>query len=119
MSLPSCPEVFCGRDKELATIQGIMDGEAQAHVLITGGIGVGKSCLTHYFLYQEATIGIFGSRRYLIPCDALQGHASGLQTIISTTLGVPEKCSKSREQLLAYLLKQSKPSLIVLDDFGV
>lgn len=119
--LPLAPEIFHGRESELAELVRTFTATQQAHSVICGLGGSGKSSLALKVIHDPDVARVFGDRRYFISCDNADGLL-GLLSTLGAAFGLPpiseESTSGYKPTLLTFLVCANAPSLIVLDNLG-
>ncbi|KAI0246915.1 hypothetical protein BJV78DRAFT_1157567 [Lactifluus subvellereus] len=115
---PRSPQVFFGRNTELAEIIHIIFtniGPRPARVAILGPGGYGKTTLANAVLTHPRIQHHFGSARYFIPCESI--FSSGALLVeIAKCLGVLHEGSDASWSRIHAILND-KESIICLDNF--
>ena len=87
---PTTPEIFFGRDAELAHIVHMITtniGSRPARIAILGPGGYGKTTLAHAVLTVDVIREHFGDARYFVPCESVTS-AEALLIELGKILGV-------------------------------
>ena len=87
---PAAPQIFFGRDAELAQIVRLITtnlGSRPARIAILGPGGYGKTTLAHAVLTVDVIREHFGKARYFVPCESVTSSGA-LLTELGKTLGV-------------------------------
>ncbi|KAJ7187841.1 hypothetical protein C8R46DRAFT_2839 [Mycena filopes] len=66
--LPPAPQIFCGREQELAALIDIFTPPRQVQATLTSVEGAGTSTLALAFLHRPEVVCAFGTRRFLVRC---------------------------------------------------
>ncbi|KAJ7150861.1 hypothetical protein C8R43DRAFT_951291 [Mycena crocata] len=114
--LSPAPQIFYGREQELSALVGMFSQETQAHTVLLGQDGAGKSALALTLLHHADIVRKFGVRRYLVRCDTSKG-SSGIRSRLASVLGlshIPEPAH--RDVVLSTLASCPFDTLFVLDD---
>jgi hypothetical protein len=115
---PTAPQIFFGRDAELAQIVQMITtnlGSRPARIAILGPGGYGKTTLAHAVLTVDVIRKHFGDARYFVPCESVTSSGA-LLTELGKTLGVVNSGSDALwSRILASLT--SKDSIICFDNF--
>ncbi|KAJ6567426.1 hypothetical protein DFH09DRAFT_1363578 [Mycena vulgaris] len=119
VDLPPMPQIFNGRDNELAQLVQMFAQDHQAHTVLMGQGGAGKSNLALALMHQPQIKDTFRHQRFLVKCHSAQGYL-GLLSRLASALGLPDipeatKSSGYKETIFASLGAQS---LIVFDDLN-
>ena len=114
----SAPQVFFGRDAELAQIVDMITaniGSHPARIAILGLGGYGKTTLARAVLTTKQIEDHFGGARYFVPCDSITSSGA-LLTELGRTLGV---LKGGTDDLWSHirLMLTSKDSIICFDNF--
>jgi len=116
-SKPSAPEIFFGREAELAQIMGTIFSNIEscpAHIAILGPGGYGKTTLANAVLNHGRVVKHFGDARYFVACET--ASTSGALLIeLARALGILEGSDTSWSHVLALL--NAKESILCLDNF--
>ncbi|EJD47472.1 hypothetical protein AURDEDRAFT_163340 [Auricularia subglabra TFB-10046 SS5] len=113
--IPPRPKFYFGRLSETQSVVDTLLNQHPGRVAILGGPGMGKTTLSATVLHNGAVSERFGSRRFFIPCDALEGRSSCM-VMISAALGiVAADAAAARVQVAAFI--GQNPTLLVLDNF--
>ncbi|KAJ7082608.1 hypothetical protein C8R43DRAFT_1052281 [Mycena crocata] len=120
VDLPPMPQIFNGRDNDLSALVQMFAQNSQAHAVLMGQGGAGKSSLALALLHQPQIQEHFHHRRFLVKCATAKGSL-GLLSCIASALGLPHipdatKSSGYKETIFASLSCSNAPSLIVFDD---
>ncbi|KAJ6586405.1 hypothetical protein DFH09DRAFT_255826 [Mycena vulgaris] len=107
--LPPAPQIFYGRDHELAALVHMFSQGRQAHAALSGIEGAGKSALALALLHHDKIVRVFGARRFFVP-------SAGVLPCLASALGLPPL--SGQDAVLSALGSSPHDSLIVLDDLG-
>ncbi|KAJ7919632.1 hypothetical protein B0H13DRAFT_1988455 [Mycena leptocephala] len=112
--LPSSPQIFHGRDRELEELLRMLLGPDPFRAAILGPGGIGKSSLALAVLHHTDLVSRFGSCRYFISLESSKS-ASDMLSAIAAFFGIDEspKLSRAIVKHLSYL---AKPCLLCLDN---
>ncbi|KAI0294296.1 P-loop containing nucleoside triphosphate hydrolase protein [Multifurca ochricompacta] len=118
ISMPSKPQIFFGRDTELAQIIHMIFtniGSHPAHIAILGPGGHGKTTLANAVLTHDRVQEHFGHARFFIPCESI--FSSGALLVeLAKSLGVFRSGSDaSWSHIHAALV--AKECILCLDNF--
>ncbi|KAJ7185444.1 hypothetical protein C8R46DRAFT_379545 [Mycena filopes] len=105
--LPPAPQIFYGREQELAALVDTFTPPRQAHVTLAGVEGAGSSTLALAFLHRPEVVRTFGTRRFLVRCTHT---ADGDVPALASALGLPNPTLA-----LATLAACPLQTLVVLD----
>ena len=115
---PTKPQIFFGRDAELAQIVQMITtnrGSCPARIAILGPGGYGKTTLAHAVLTVDVIREHFGKARCFVPCESITSSGA-LLTELGKTLGVVNSGSDALwSRILATLT--STESIICFDNF--
>ena len=115
---PRSPQIFFGRDSELAQIIHMIFtslGTRPAHIAILGPGGYGKSTLANAVLTHERVQEHFGDARYFVPCESI--FSSGALLIeLAKTLDVFDGATDRLWSRISTRLN-SKDCILCLDNF--
>jgi len=115
---PRLPQIFFGRDSELAEIIHMIFtnlGSRPARIAILGPGGYGKSTLANAVLTHERVQQHFGDARYFVACESI--FSSGALVIeLAKTLGVFDGAIDAIWSRISTMLN-SKDCIICLDNF--
>ena len=114
----SAPQIFFGRDAELAQIVDMITaniGSHPARIAILGFGGYGKTTLARAVLTAKQIEGHFGVARYFVPCESITSSGA-LLTELGKTLGVLEGGTDNLWPHIQAMLT-SKDSIICFDNF--
>jgi tetratricopeptide (TPR) repeat protein len=112
------PQIFFGRDPELAQIIHMITasiGSRPARIAILGPGGYGKTTLAHAVLTVDIIREHFGDSRYFVPCESVTSSGA-LLTELGKTLGVVKGGSDNLWSRIQAALS-SKDSIICFDNF--
>ena len=115
---PTTPQIFFGRDAELAQIVQMITtniGSHPARIAILGPGGYGKTTLAHALLTVDVIREHFGNARYFVPCESVTSSGA-LLTELGKTLGVVNSGSDALWSRILTTLS-SKASIICFDNF--
>ncbi|KAJ7929069.1 hypothetical protein B0H13DRAFT_1965477 [Mycena leptocephala] len=120
VDLPPRPQIFNGRDSELSELVQMFTQPDQAHAVLMGQGGAGKSSLALAFMHQPEIKQHFRHQRFLVKCNSAKGSFD-LLSRLGSALGLPDvtaetKSSGYKETIFASLACSQVPSLIVFDD---
>ncbi|KAJ7667487.1 hypothetical protein DFH06DRAFT_1322089 [Mycena polygramma] len=120
VDLPPMPQIFNGRDSQLSGLVQMFSRPDQAHAVLMGQGGAGKSSLALSLLYQSEIKGKFRQQRFLVKCNSAKGSLD-LLSCLASALGLPDvaegtKSSGYKETIFASLACSKFPSLLVFDD---
>ncbi|KAJ7499475.1 hypothetical protein FB451DRAFT_1205582 [Mycena latifolia] len=120
VDLPPMPQIFHGRETELSELVQMFAHPRQAHAVLMGQGGAGKSTLALALMHQAQITDTFRHQRFLVPCRSAKGSL-GLLSRLASALGLPDipeatKSSGYKETIFTSLGCSQTPSLIVFDD---
>ncbi|KAJ7314537.1 P-loop containing nucleoside triphosphate hydrolase protein, partial [Mycena albidolilacea] len=110
--IPPSPQIFHGREQELAELLLILNQETP-RVAILGPGGIGKTSLARAALHHSK-VNTKYSQRHFIFCQSTNTCTS-LVASIATHLGLPQ--SKDPTRKIVHHFRSSDPCLLVLDNF--
>ncbi|KAJ7513102.1 hypothetical protein B0H11DRAFT_17619 [Mycena galericulata] len=115
--LPPAPQIFYGRDNELSSLVGMFSQEGQAHAVLLGQDGTGKSALALALLNRTEIASKFGARRFLVRCDVSAG-ATDISLRLAEALGLSRipRHTPPKNAVLSELAAHPFDSLIAFDD---
>ncbi|KAJ7692962.1 hypothetical protein B0H14DRAFT_2271958, partial [Mycena olivaceomarginata] len=117
---PPMPQIFHGRQSELSELVYMFSQPLQAHAVLMGQGGAGKSSLAIAFMNQPNIEQHFCHRRLLVRCNSAKGsfdlisrlgRALGFSHVIAET-----KSTRYKDMIFASLGCSKAPWLIVFDD---
>jgi tetratricopeptide (TPR) repeat protein len=115
---PCSPQIFCGRDSELADIIDMIFGHVDsdpARIAILGPGGYGKTTLANAVLTHDRVKERFGDARYFVACES--AISSGALLIeLAKTLGFLNGASDASWSGIRDML-ESKDCILCLDNF--
>jgi tetratricopeptide (TPR) repeat protein len=115
---PTAPQIFFGRDAELAQIVDMITaniGSHPARIAILGLGGYGKTTLARAVVTDKQIEDHFGDARYFVPCESVTSSGA-LLTELGKTLGVLEGGTDALWSRIQVMLT-SKDSVICFDNF--
>ncbi|KAJ7740444.1 hypothetical protein DFH07DRAFT_926556 [Mycena maculata] len=112
--MPSSPQIFYGRDREVEQLLKILLGPDPFRAAILGPGGIGKSSLALAVLHNENVVAKFGSHRYFISLESSTSAADMLNAIAA--FFSIEPTAKLSRAIIRYLSDLSAPSVLVLDN---
>ena len=118
LQAPSAPQIFFGRDAELAQIVDMITaniGSRPARIAILGLGGYGKTTLARAVLTIKQIEDHFGSARYFVPCESITS-SEALLTELGMSLGVLEGDTDALWSRIRATLT-FKDSIICFDNF--
>ena len=118
LQAPSAPQIFFGRDAELAQIVDMITaniGSRPARIAILGLGGYGKTTLARAVLTIKQIEDHFGSARYFVPCESITS-SEALLTELGMSLGVLEGDTDALWSRICATLT-FKDSIICFDNF--
>ncbi|KAJ7245231.1 hypothetical protein C8J57DRAFT_1679767 [Mycena rebaudengoi] len=109
--LPTCPQIFHGREAELQDVVNILIQDS-AHIAILGAGGMGKTSLATTALHNQEVEAKY-PHRYFIPC-----HSSPTCTELAATIAdhIGLEKSSNMPKRVAHYFANAPPSLLVLDN---
>ncbi|KAJ7638345.1 hypothetical protein FB45DRAFT_399494 [Roridomyces roridus] len=115
IDLPPMPQIFYGREQDVASLVQMFAQTREAHAVLMGQGGSGKSSLALALLHQPKVEEIYGYRRFFANCSASK-NSGDIIACLAASMGLPtlEKASGYRETISAYL--SSGPALVVFDN---
>lgn len=117
-SIPSVPQMFFGRDAELAQIIDMIFtnvGSRPARIAILGPGGYGKTTLAHAALTHPRVQEHYGDARYMVTCESLSSSGA-LLIELAKTLGAFKAGSDTSWSHIRALL-MAKECIICFDNF--
>lgn len=116
------PQIFNGRDSELSELVHMFARPQQAHAVLMGEGGAGKSSLAVALMHQPQIKEIFRHKRVLVQCDSAP-DSFGILSRLASALGLPDisDASKSagyKETIVASLECSQVPTLMVFDNLS-
>lgn len=115
-SQPEPPKNFCGRDEPLSKLSAIIFHTLQPRIAILGSGGMGKTSIALHLIRNETVIARYKDCIYFLPCDALTS-AESLAAQILQMLGVAAMSTENIITAMHRALKNSPPTLLLLDNF--
>ncbi|KAJ7047891.1 hypothetical protein C8F04DRAFT_986248 [Mycena alexandri] len=120
VGIPAMPQIFYGRDSELSELVHLFSQSQQAHAVLMGQGGAGKSSLALALMHRPEMQQNFRHRRFFVNCNSAKRSAD-LITRLASAMGLPDiaediKASGYKETICASLACSEIPSLIVFDD---
>ncbi|KAJ7265949.1 hypothetical protein B0H12DRAFT_177972 [Mycena haematopus] len=120
--LAPMPQIFYGRESELSALVLLFSQPLQAHAVLLGQGGVGKSSLALALMHQPEIKQRFRYQRLFVKCKSAK-TAFDLLSRLGSALGLPEitadaKSSGYKETIFASLRCSRVPCLIVFDDIN-
>ncbi|KAJ7087347.1 hypothetical protein B0H15DRAFT_309505 [Mycena belliarum] len=118
--LPPMPQILHGRDTEFSELVRMFAQPNQAHAVLMGQGGAGKSTLALALMHQAQIKDTFHHQRFLVKCQSAN-DASSVLSRLASALGLPHvpesiKLPGYREAVFTSLGCSQTPSLIVFDD---
>ncbi|KAJ7490440.1 hypothetical protein FB451DRAFT_1165804 [Mycena latifolia] len=110
--LPSEPQIFHGRESELATIIKLLKQDTP-RIAILGAGGMGKTCLARVALHHPEVIGRYGQCRFFVACDSASTQIE-LAATIGAHLGL--KPGKDLTKPVVQYFAKSPACLLILDN---
>ncbi|KAJ7179637.1 hypothetical protein C8R46DRAFT_1212176 [Mycena filopes] len=120
VDVPPMPQIFYGRDSELSELVQLFSQPQQAHAVLLGQGGAGKSSLALALMHRPETQQKFRHQRFFVKCNSARRSAD-LAARLASAMGLPDiaegsKESGYKETICASLECSQIPSLIVFDD---
>ncbi|KAI0296539.1 hypothetical protein B0F90DRAFT_1819896 [Multifurca ochricompacta] len=115
---PRSPQIFFGRDAELAEIIHMIFthiGSHPAHIAILGPGGYGKTTLANAVLTHHRVQEHFGNGRYFVACESVNSSGS-LLVELAKALGVLDEGSDASWSHIRNALN-TKDTILCLDNF--
>lgn len=113
--LPPRPQIFHGRDTELATIVStLVQPSAFPRITILGPGGIGKTALVSAALHHSEVEARF-AHRYFVSCESASGSAD-VVLALAAQLGVSAQSGQALKEVLQRLSSTVEPTLLVLDN---
>ncbi|KAJ7115460.1 hypothetical protein C8R44DRAFT_984139 [Mycena epipterygia] len=110
--LPTAPQIFHGRESELAEVAALLLQDP-ARIAILGPGGVGKTCLAKSSLHLPEIVDKYPDR-YFVPCQS-SGTVEDLALAVAAALGL-ELTARLSKTIIKHLSEKSS-CLLVLDNF--
>ncbi|KAJ6608135.1 hypothetical protein B0H10DRAFT_2227157 [Mycena sp. CBHHK59/15] len=115
--LPVAPQIFHGRDRELSDLAHMFSQGVQAHAVLLGQAGSGKSSLALALMHRAEISNKFRHRRFLVKCDSSAGLLLGLASALGLSdISKRTDASECKSVILSSLARSGE-SLLVFDDF--
>ncbi|KAF7354830.1 hypothetical protein MSAN_01397400 [Mycena sanguinolenta] len=116
--LAPMPQIFYGRESELSELSNLFSQPSQAHAVLLGQGGVGKSSLALALLHQPEIKRQFRHRRLFINCKSAKRSFDLLSRLGSALSDVAADAESSsyKENVFASLRNSPVRCLIVFDD---
>lgn len=116
------PQIFYGRDSELSELTRLFSQSQQAHAVLMGQGGAGKSSLCKALMHRPEMQQKFRQRRFFVNCNSAKRSADLIPRLASA-MGFPDiaeetKASGYKETIYASLACSEIPCLIVFDDIS-
>ncbi|KAF8211688.1 hypothetical protein K438DRAFT_55621 [Mycena galopus ATCC 62051] len=115
--LAPMPQIFHGRECELSELVHMFSQPRQAHAVLIGQGGVGKSSLALALLHQPDIKGRFRHQRLFVKCKSAKG-ACDLLSRLRAALGLKDAAADTKQAVLDSLKSSQVPCLIVFDDLN-
>lgn len=120
--LPPMPHIFNGRESELSDLVNMFCQPLQAHAVLMGQGGAGKSSLALALMHQPEIKQQFRHQRLFVKCNSAKGSLD-LLSRLGSALGLPDvpadtESSGYKEAIRSSLECSQVPCLIVFDDLG-
>ncbi|KAJ7761691.1 P-loop containing nucleoside triphosphate hydrolase protein, partial [Mycena metata] len=110
--LPAEPQIFHGRDSELADILTLFK-QGTPRIAILGAGGMGKTSLARTVVHHAEVTTKYHGNRFFVTCDTASSRPE-LAGLIGAHLGM--KPGKDLTQAVLQHLSSSPPSLLILDN---
>ncbi|KAF7291403.1 NB-ARC domain-containing protein [Mycena indigotica] len=118
--LPASPQIFHGRDTELASLVSLLQPLSDApapRIAILGPGGMGKTALALTLLHHPAIASEYSNpnQRHFVSCEALS-TAQDLVRAVAQHVGVEAPAAQNSVKVLMAKLKEGERCIIVLDN---
>ncbi|KAJ7749035.1 hypothetical protein DFH07DRAFT_775509 [Mycena maculata] len=118
--LPPMLQIFYGRDSQLSGLVQMFAHPQQAHAVLMGQGGAGKSSLALALMHQSQIKETYRHQRFFVKCESAKG-SSDLLSCLASAMGLPvtregTKSSGYKETIFASLGCSQVPALIVFDN---
>ncbi|KAJ6473966.1 P-loop containing nucleoside triphosphate hydrolase protein [Mycena vitilis] len=110
--LPSKPQIFHGRNSELAKIVQLFN-QGNPRIAILGAGGMGKTTLARALLHHTNISATYKENRYFVSCDCTV-NAVQLAAHVGAHLGL--RPSKNLTRAVVQYFMSSPPSFLILDN---
>ncbi|KAF7325559.1 hypothetical protein MKEN_00405400 [Mycena kentingensis (nom. inval.)] len=121
--LPPAPQLFYGRDEEVAALAQALTTPARQHqaIVVSGPSGIGKSALALAVLHRNEVVAHYGARRFLVEeCGDGNGdllfRLRAMLGITGPTLGDGDPEAELLSRIVSMLRACPFETLLVFDD---